>query len=87
LKTVGAHFGLTPHRRQSETSVDFEGHISKCGDREVRTALFEAASAMLVRSRQWCALKSWGLKLAATRGHKRAVVAAARKLAMIMHRM
>jgi hypothetical protein len=49
--------------------------------------LYEAASAMLVRSKQWCSVKSWGLRIAAKRGHKRAVVAVARKLVVIMHRM
>ncbi len=86
-KTVGAHFGLTSRRIQSGDSIDIDGHISKCGDGEVRTALYEAASAMLVRSKKWCAVKAWGVKIAAKRGHKRAVVAVARKLAVIMHRM
>lgn len=86
-KTVGAHFGLTPRRRQSGTSIDQDGHISKAGDGEVRTALYEAASSMLTRSHKTCTLKSWGQGLAAERGHKRAVVAVARKLAVIMHRM
>lgn len=86
-KTVGAHFGLTSHRIQSGDTIDIDGHISKCGDGEVRTALYEAASAMLVRSKKWCAVKAWGVKIAAKRGHKRAVVAVARKLALIMHRM
>jgi transposase len=74
-RTVGAHFGLTPQRFQTGDSIDIEGHISKCGDGEVRTALYEAASAMLVRSRKWCTLKVWGIKLAKKRGHKRAVAA------------
>jgi len=56
-RTVGAHFGLTPQRFQTGDSIDIEGHISKCGDGEVRTALYEAA--MLVRSRKWCTLKTW----------------------------
>jgi transposase len=86
-KTVGAHFGLTSRRIQTGDAIDIEGHISKCGDREVRTVLYEAASAMLVRSKQWCSVKAWGLRIAAKRGHKRAVVAVARKLAVIMHRM
>ena len=86
-KTVGAHFGLTSRRIQTGDSIDIEGHISKCGDGEVRTVLYEAASAMLVRSKQWCGVKSWGLRIAAKRGHKRAVVAVARKLVVIMHRM
>lgn len=86
-KTVGAHFGLTSRRIQTGTSIDIEGHISKCGDGEVRTVLYEAASAMLVRSKQWCGIKAWGVRVAAKRGHKRAVVAVARKLAVVMHRM
>lgn len=86
-KTVGAHFGLTPRREQSGTSVDNDGHISKAGDGDVRTALYEAASAMMTHSQKHCALKAWGLRVAAKRGHKRAVVAVARKLAIIMHRM
>jgi transposase len=86
-KTVGAHFELTSRRIQTGDSIDNEGHISKCGDGEVRTVLYEAGSAMLVRSKQWCSVKSWGLRIAAKRGHKRAVVAVARKLAVIVHRM
>jgi transposase len=86
-KTVGAHFALTPRRIQSGTSVDKDGHISRCGDGDMRTALYEAASAMLTRSHQWSSLKAWGLRISARRGHKRAVVAVARKLAVVMHRM
>jgi transposase len=86
-KTVGAHFGLTPRREQSGTSIDRDGHISRRGDGEVRTVLYEAASAMLTRSQTWSTLKAWGVRVSAKRGHKRAVVAVARKLAVIMHRM
>jgi len=86
-KTVGAHFGLTPRREQSGTSIDRDGHISRRGDGEVRTVLYEAASSMLTRSQTWSALKAWGVRVSAKRGHKRAVVAVARKLAVIMHRM
>jgi transposase len=86
-KTVGAHFGLTARRIQTGDSIDIEGRISKCGDGEVRTVLYEAGSAMLVRSKQWCSVRAWGLRLAAKGGHKRAVVAVARKLVVIMHRM
>lgn len=86
-KTLGAHFGLTPKREQSGTSIDRDGHISRRGDGEVRTALYEAASGMLTRSKTPSTLKAWGLRVAQKRGHKRAVVAVARKLAVIMHRM
>jgi transposase len=86
-RTVGAHFGLTPKRLQSGSSVDFDGHVSRQGDAEVRTVLYEAASGLLVRSKTFSALKSWGLRVARARGHKRAVVAVARNLAVIMHAM
>jgi transposase len=46
-----------------------------------------AANGMLTRYRGFCSLKAWGLKIAKTRGHKRACVAVARKLAVIMHAM
>ena len=86
-KNVGAYFGLTAKRWQSGTSIDRQGHISKQGDNDVRRALFEAANAMLTRFQGWTALKAWGMKLAKTKGLKRALVAVARKLAVIMHAM
>lgn len=85
-RTVAAHFGLTPRRRQSG-EVDIEGRISKSGDAEVRSSLYVAANSVLTRSSQWTSLKAWGMKLKKTRGHKKAVVAVARKLAVILHRM
>lgn len=86
-KTVGAHFGLTPRRHQSGDSIDWDGRISRLGDGEVRTALYEAASSLLVRAKASSALKSWGLRIAKRAGHKKAVVAVARKLAVILHAM
>ena len=86
-KTVGAHFGLTPRRIQSGDSIDFDGHISGIGDAEVRATLYEAAHVLLTKGRTQSGLKAWGLRVAKRRGHKRAAVAVARKLAMIMHRM
>jgi transposase len=85
-RTVGAHFGLTPKRFQSGT-IDYDGRITRCGDPEVRMNLYEAASGLMVRCKKWSALKAWGMSVAKRRGHKRAVVAVARKLAIIMHRM
>ena len=85
-RTVGAHFGLTPRRFQSG-ELDIEGHISKCGDADVRCTLYTAANALLTRSSRWSPLKAWGMKLAKTRGHRRAVIAVARKLAVILHRV
>jgi transposase len=86
-KNVGAYFGLTPKKYQSgETDID--GRISKIGDRSVRTALYEAANIILVKPLKGCtALKSWAMKLAKRTGMKKAKVALARKLAVIMHRM
>jgi transposase len=86
-RTVGAHFGLTPKRWQSGTSIDQPGHISKKGDGEVRTALFEAANALLTLTRKGSPLKSWGQKIAKKRGHRAACIAVARKLAIILHAM
>ena len=85
-RTVGAHFGLTPRRFQSGEN-DNPGHISRAGDAEVRSALYVAAHSLLTRNAQWSSLKAWGIRLAKTRGHRRAVIADARKLATILHRM
>ncbi len=85
-RTVAAHFGLTPRRYQSG-ELDNPGRISKAGDSSVRQALYGAAHALMTRSDAWSVLKAWGLRLAKVRGHRRAVVAVARKLAVILHQM
>jgi transposase len=85
-KDVGPYFGLTPSRYQSG-EVDRTGQISKVGDEMVRTALFEAANTMLSRVTRFSALKAWALRVAKLRGLKRAKVALARKLAVVLHRM
>jgi transposase len=85
-RTVAAHFGLTPRRFQSG-EMDIEGHISKAGDAGVRSTLYTAANALMTRSSKWSSLKVWGMQLAKKRGHRRAVIAVARKLAVILHRM
>src|SRR5438270_1515121 len=85
-KAVGAHFGLTPKRYQSG-ETDVSGGISKVGDGVVRTALYEAANAMLSRTSRVSALKRWALEVARRRGMKRGKVALARKLAGVLHRM
>jgi transposase len=85
-RDVGAHLGLTPARYQSG-ETDIQGKISRCGDELARTALYEAAHTLLVRSRKWSALRAWGMKIAKARGMARARVAVARKLAVILHRM
>lgn len=85
-RDVGPHLGLTPARYQSG-ETDIQGRISRCGDELARTALYEAAHTLLVRSRKWSALRAWGMKVAKARGMARARVAVARKLAVILHRM
>jgi transposase len=85
-KAVAAHLGLTPRVYQSD-EFDRSGSISKCGDRMMRHALYEAANSLLRISRKWSTLRAWGAKLAKRIGAKKACVAVARKLAIIMHRM
>lgn len=85
-KMVGAHFGLTPKKYQSgETEVS--GRISKIGDRGVRTALYEAANVILTRPVRGSALKRWAMAVAKRAGMRKAKVALARKLAVVLHRM
>ncbi len=85
-RSVGAYFGLTP-RRYASGEVDRTGRISKCGDAMVRSYRFEAAGVLLTRVPQWCALKAWGHRLWKRIGFKKAKIAVARKLAVILHRM
>jgi transposase len=86
-KTVGAHFGLTPTRYQSG-ETDRIGRISKIGDASVRAMLYESAHTIVTKPIKGCmALKSWAMRIAKRAGMKKAKVALARKLAVIMHRM
>ena len=85
-RSVGAYFGLTSRRYQSG-EVDRKGRISKWGDQLVRNYLFEAAAVVLMRTKSWSALKSWGLRIAKRAGLNKARVAVARRLAVIMHQM
>jgi len=84
--SVGAYVGLTPRRHQSGEE-DYTGHISRCGDKLLRTYLFEAAGIILHRVSRWSTLKAWGTRLARRIGTKKATVAVARKLSVILHRM
>lgn len=84
--TIGAYFGLTPKKYQSG-ETDRDGGVSKVGDAMVRTALFEAAHIMLTRATRFSSLKHWALEVARRRGMKRAKVALARKLGVVLHRM
>jgi transposase len=85
-KAVGAVFGLTPSKYQSG-EVDRSGAISRCGDDMMRVMLYEAAHIMLVRSTRWSWLRAWAMQIARRRGLKKAIVALARRLAVIMHRI
>jgi transposase len=85
-RMVGAHFGLTPTKYQSG-ETDVTGRISKVGDHGVRVALYEAANVILTRPVKGSALKSWALAIARRAGMKKAKVALARKLAVVLHRM
>ena len=86
-KQTGAHFGLTPRKYQSG-QTDVSGRISKIGDAAVREALYQAAHVMLTKPVKGCPqLKSWAMRIARRAGMRKAKVALARKLAVVMHRM
>jgi len=85
-KAVGAVLGLTPAQHQSGESKRV-GQISLCGDGMMRALLYEGAQTVLTRSTKWSWLKAWAMKIAKNRGLKRAIVALARRLAVIMHRI
>jgi transposase len=85
-RAVGAWVGLTTRRYQSG-EVDYDGHISRRGDAHLRGLLYEAATVILTRTSAESGLRLWGLKLRERVGFKRAAVAVARKLAVIMHAM
>jgi len=85
-KAVGAVFGLTPSKYQSG-EINRTGAISHCGDKMMRVMLYEAAQSMLTRTIKWSWLKAWAMKIARHRGIKKAIVALARRLAVIMHRI
>lgn len=85
-ETVGAYMGLTP-RQYASGETNRQGSISRMGPQECRTMLYEAAQSLLFICKTKCKLKTWGLKLLKKKGRKKAIVAVARKLAVVMHRM
>ena len=85
-KDVAAYIGLTP-TQYSSGEIQRQGGISKKGSKRTRYLLVEAASAMLTRCKMWSRLKAWGMKLQKKKGTRKATVAMARKLAVIMHKM
>ncbi|OSQ34023.1 IS110 family transposase, partial [Thalassospira mesophila] len=85
-RAVGAYLGLTTRRYQSG-EMDYTGRISKYGDGLLRSLLFEAANSLLTIVRRPHPLKDWARRLRKRSSHKKACVALARKLAVIMHKM
>ena len=77
---------MTPRQYSSGETIKM-GRASKCGSKNMRTLLTEAATVMLTRSKVWSSLKAWGLKLMKKNGLKKAAMAVGRKLSVIMHRM
>lgn len=85
-RELGPYLGLVPRRYQSG-EVDYSGSISKCGDRKLRTLLYEAANVMLTRCKRSLKLKEWALCIARRSNMRKARIALARRLAIIMHAM
>ena len=83
---VAAYLGLVPSVAQSG-ELEMHGHITKEGDGMLRSYLVEAAHVLLTRKRRSCRLKQWGLKLAKKKGHGKARVAVARKIAVLLHHL
>nr|WP_245266835.1 IS110 family transposase [Mesorhizobium sp. LNHC252B00] len=81
---VGAYLGLTPRRKQSG-ETDVNSRVSRWGDRLLRTYLYEAASVLMHRTKKWSTLKAWGVRLSKRIGMKKAKVAVARKIAVLLH--
>jgi transposase len=81
---VGAYLGLTPRRKQSG-ETDVNGRVSRWGDRLLRAYLYEAASVLMHRTQKWSTLKAWGMRLSKRIGMKKAKVAVARKIAVLLH--
>lgn len=85
-RMVGPHFGLTPTKYQSG-ETDVNGRISKVGDHGVRVALYEAANVILTRPVKASTLKDCAVALSRRAGMKKAKVALARKLSMVLHHL
>ena len=85
-RNVGAHFGMTPRTYQSG-ATERRGRISRRGDPSVRSSLYLAARCILRRNSRPSQLKSWGVRIAQRRGWRKAYIAVARRLAVILHRM
>jgi len=88
-RDVGCYVGLRPKQSESGESQP-QLRITKEGDPYLRTLLVQGAHCILSRRSPDTDLKRWGLKLAERGGknaRKRAIVAVARKLAVLLHRL
>lgn len=85
-RSVGAYAGMTPTQYSSGESQK-QGGISKTGSNELRALLCQAAMCMMYNTKTWSKLKLFALKIKKKHGHRKAIVAAGRKMAVIMHRM
>lgn len=85
-RDMGPYLGLVPRRYQSG-EIDYTGSISKVGDRRVRTLLYEAANVMLTRYKGTLKLKDWAFEIGKRSTMRKARIALARRLAIIMHAM
>jgi transposase len=85
-RSVGAYLGLTP-RQYASGETQRQGRISRCGPAECRAMLYEAAHCLLHFYKGPSHLKEWGKRLAKQKGMQRAIVAVARRMAVILHRM
>ena len=85
-KDVGPSIGLTPRRYQSG-ETDIIGGVTKAGDLDMRTALYQAATVVIHRSKKPTWLRAWAERVVRRRGVKRAAVALARRMGVILHRM
>lgn len=83
---VASYLGLVPSVHQSG-ETEYRGRITKDGDDLLRWLLVEAAHVLLTRTKKWCRLKAWGVRLSRKKGHGKARVAVARKLAMLLHQL
>lgn len=85
-QSVGAYFGMTPRQYSSGETVSMGG-ISKYGAADMRRLLTNAAMVLMTKTKSWCPLKAWGIKISKKHGNKKTFMAVGRKLAVIMHRM
>ena len=85
-KSVGAVFGLSMSE-YDPGEIDLSSRCRTAGDQDDATMLYEAAQVMLTRTNKWWWLEAWAMQIARRRGMKKAIVALARRLAVILHRI